>query len=43
MNSKKERMDKFIPNNTIFIWYFLYLLMFLLLIQFIGKIIDLIF
>ena len=40
MTNQKERMLKFIPNNTIFVWYFLYLVLFLLGLQLIGLLSD---
>jgi hypothetical protein len=39
MNTQ-DRISKFIPDNTIFVRYFLYLVMVMLLIQLIGYIIN---
>ena len=38
--NKQDRMSKFIPDNTIFVRYFFYIMIIMLSIQFVGIIFN---
>ena len=38
--NKQDRMSKFIPDNTIFVRYFFYLMLIILSVQFVGFILN---